>query len=113
MAPMRSMARYGGYAQPLAHRGGVHPHERPPGLAVRAPPRAQPLHHLAARLEPAGDLLVEPGRERKGAPREAQAEPVYEGRARHQAPVLLRYTESSTARNTSTGAFPSSSPPSM
>src|SRR2546422_378065 len=97
MAPMRSMARYAGYAQPRAGHlsrelcgatvAEINASFTPPRAAASASsghPRARPLHPPAARPGPAGDLLAEPSRERRGALREAQAEPVYEGRARHQ-----------------------------
>ena len=78
----------------LAHRRGVHPQERPLGIAVRPRPGGQTLPHAATRIEAARELLVEAGGEGQGPLREPDAEPVYEGRARppHQrapAAVLL------------------------
>ncbi len=56
--------------QALAHRRRVHPQQRAVGIAVRPRPSGQPLGHAAARIETAGELLVEARRERQGAVRE-------------------------------------------
>src|SRR5437660_265343 len=80
--------------QAFAYRGGVHPDEGPFGVALRPPPRRQPLEHAAARVHTAGDLLVEAGGERQGPLGQPHAQPVYEGRAvrhhRARSVVLLR-----------------------
>src|SRR5207249_8926620 len=103
----------------LAHRRGVYPQQRSLGIAVGPRPRGQPVRHAATRIESAGELLVEPRGEGQSPVREPNAEPIYEGRARHQrgrgggVAVLLRQIESSTARKTVTGAAPSSRAPSI
>ena len=68
----------------LAHRRGVHPQQRALGIAVGPCPGGQPVRHPAARIQTAGQLLVEPRGEGEGPVGEPDAEPIGEGRAPHQ-----------------------------
>ena len=76
--------------QAFAHRRGVHPHERTPGVALALGPGGQALGDAAARVQSTGELLVEACGQRQGPLRQADTESIHKGRARHQRPVLVR-----------------------
>ena len=98
--PLRPLSpktlQHGLRLQALAHRGGVHPDERSPGVALGLPPGGEPLQYATARVQAAGDLLVEPGGKRQRPLGQPHAQPIYEGRAvphhrvRRGGAVLLR-----------------------
>jgi hypothetical protein len=69
--------------QPLADGRRVHPHERPARVAMPPGPVGEAGGEAAAGVQPAGQLLVEPGGEGRRAGGEVHAQAIEEGRAPH------------------------------